>query len=256
MTTETAPSRARTSRTRSPGGPPRWAQFVPSVALLVAFAIKAIINPNAVRDVFSGAQAFLVTAALGAGWVVVVHVVLPRLVRNGWIRLAISSALAAAIVFLVIIPTVQDKKVVETFPGGQSPATTPAAESQAPSDAAPVPVTPAPTEPVLLASGALEGIDHDASGTATLYRQPDGTFVVGLEGIDVEAAPDNFVYLVPGLDRENPDGGIRIDGLKGNQGTQFYPVPAGTDLESGEWTVLLWCRAFAVPIANATPTPV
>lgn len=224
------------------------------MALLVAFAIKSIVNPNAVRDVFSGAQAFLVTAALVVGWIVVVHLVLPRLVRNGWVRLAVSSALAAAIVFVLVIPTVRDKKVVETFPGGQPPATTPAAGSQPTGDAAPVPEAPAPTEPVLLASGPLEGIDHDASGTATLYRQPDGSFVVGLEGIDVESAPDNFVYLVPGLDRESPDDGIRLDALKGNQGTQFYPVPSGTDLESGEWTVLLWCRAFAVPIANATPT--
>jgi hypothetical protein len=218
------------------------------VALLIAFAIKAVVNPNAVRDVFSGAQAFLVTAALGAGWVVVVHVVLPRLVRNGWIRLAVSSALAAAIVFVLIIPTVQDKKVVETFPGNDTPSAAPAPDSAAPETGAEVAATP-----VLLASGDLTGIDHDASGRGTIYRQPDGTFVVGLEDLDVEPGPDYFVYVVAGSDRESADDGIRLDSLKGNQGTQFYPVPAGADLGTGEWTVLIWCRAFAVPIANATP---
>lgn len=255
MTTDTAPPATPQRPARSPSpGPPRWVQFAPSAVLLVAFAIKSIVNPNAVRDVFSGAQAFVVTAVLVVGWVVIVHVALPRLVRNGWVRVVIASALAAAIVFVLVIPTVQDKKVVEAFPGGRPPQTAPVAEPELATDAPPA--SPTATEPVLVASGALEGIDHDASGTATIYRQPDGSFVVGLEGIDVEPAPDNFVYLVAGSDRESPDGGVRLDGLKGNQGTQFYPVPAGTDLGSGEWTVLLWCRAFAVPIANATPAAV
>ena len=39
--------------------------------------------------------------------------------------------------------------------------------------------------------------------------------------------------------------------LCGNQGTQFYAVPAGVDPTA--WTVLVWCRTFAVPVAHATP---
>ena len=110
------------------------------------------------------------------------------------------------------------------------------------------------TEPVRIATGALRGIDHDASGPASIYRRPDGSFVVGLEEIDIEPGPDYRVYVVPGMDRTEPgDDGIELDALRGNQGTQFYTAPPGIELEAGNWTVLVWCRVFAVPIANATP---
>ena len=41
--------------------------------------------------------------------------------------------------------------------------------------------------------------------------------------------------------------------LSGNVGTQFYDVPSDTNPTDGEWTVLVWCRVFAVPIAAAVP---
>ena len=36
----------------------------------------------------------------------------------------------------------------------------------------------------------IHGIDHRASGTAVIYRQPDGSLVVGLEDIDIQPGPD------------------------------------------------------------------
>jgi len=244
-------SPTRGARPARRAGPPRWVELIPPAVLLVAFAVMALLRPNAVRDLFSGTQAILVTAAIIAGWLLVSRLILPRLVRNAWVRVGILSALAVALVLVLILPAVRDKKVVETFPS--------AAPAAAPSDSTDgsTPSTVAAedtTAPTRLGAGALTGIDHDATGTAVLYEQSDGAFVVGLEDIDVEPGPDYFVYLVPGSDRTEPgDQGVELDALRGNQGTQFYAVPDGTTPTAGGWTVLVWCRAFAVPIANATP---
>lgn len=120
---------------------------------------------------------------------------------------------------------------------------------------------PAPAEPAVTASGPerlrsgpIRGIDHRASGTAAIYRQPDGRYVVGLEDIDIQPGPDYDLYVVPGEEREDTRGGIRLGDLRGNKGTQFYEVPEGVDLENGPWTVLVWCQTFAVPVAGATPS--
>ena len=76
---------------------------------------------------------------------------------------------------------------------------------------------------------------------------------MGLEDIDIQPGPDYDLYIVPGADRKDSKGGIRLGDLRGNKGTQFYEAPAGIDLENGPWTVLVWCQTFAVPVANATP---
>jgi hypothetical protein len=223
---------------------PSWIDLVPSGALLLAFGIKALLQPRAVRDVFSGTQAFVVTAAIALAWVVL-WFVLRRVIRNGWVRTAILAVVAGFLIYWLVVSALVDKKVVETLPG--APATS---EQSAPGSDAPV---EEPEMPMQIAMGSLRGIDHDATGTATLYENPDGTFIVGLEQIDIEPGPDYKLYVVPGMNRESPgDDGVFLDSLRGNQGTQFYEVPAGTDIEPGGWTVLVWCRAFAVPIANAT----
>ena len=66
-------------------------------------------------------------------------------------------------------------------------------------------------------------IDHDATGTASIYRQPGGSFVVALENIDVEPGPDDYVFVVAGRARRAlGNDGIELAKLKGNQGTQYY----------------------------------
>ena len=145
-----------------------------------------------------------------------------------------------------------DKKVVEAFP-----------MPEAVVEAAPGPVDGAEhaehdrvagagAEPVRVSTGELRGIDHDATGAASIFRVPNGPFVVALEDIDIEPGPDYRVYLVRGTDRESPGDGIELAGLRGNQGTQYYEAPADVTDAGAGWTVLVWCRAFGVPVANAT----
>ena len=103
-----------------------------------------------------------------------------------------------------------------------------------------------------VSTGELRGIDHDASGTASVYRLPDGSLVVGLEDIDIEPGPDYHVYVAKGADRKDRNDAIYLAALRGNQGTQYYDVPREAGDVGEGWTVLVWCRAFGVPIANAT----
>jgi hypothetical protein len=99
----------------------------------------------------------------------------------------------------------------------------------------------------------FEGIDHRAEGTVAIYERDGGGYVVGLEQIDIQPGPDYDLYVVPGAARDDKDGGTKLDDLRGNKGTQYYEAPAGLDLSTGEWTVLVWCQTFGVPVAGATP---
>ncbi|MGZ8752466.1 MAG: DM13 domain-containing protein [Acidimicrobiia bacterium] len=242
------PPRAEVSR--------RVAALLPPAILFVGFGALAITNWSALRSATGSGQALLVIAAIAGGWVGL-GILLRRFVANPWMRSGVLSAFALGLVVLLVVPYFRDEKVVEEFPGVASARVANDQEVAASADvpaaeAAPVEPAPAPSsEPVRIASGSLTGLGHSASGTAVLYRQPDGTFVVGLEGIDIQSGPDYFVYVVPGGGRQDPDGGTDLGALRGNQGTQFYAVPAGVDPTGA--TVLVWCRSFAVPVAHATP---
>lgn len=259
------------------------AAVLPPAVLVVGFGVLAVTNWSAVRSATGSAQALLVIAAITIGWVGL-GFVLRRFVADPWVRSGVMSAFAVVLVALLVVPYFRDEKVVEQFPGVAServaqgsagepdaaavpPVTTPAPSTPVapapvvpPIEAAPVEPAPVvvpeaaplpPAEPVRIAAGSLSGLGQSASGTAALYRQADGTFGVGLEGIDIESGPDYFVHVVPGAGRLDPDGGANLGALRGNQGTRFYAVPAGVDPTG--WTVLVWCRAFVVPVAHATP---
>lgn len=255
--TEPAETPERTNPT--PGR--RVAALLPPAILVVGFGTLAVTNWSAVRSAAGSAQALVVVAALAVAWVGL-GVLLRRFVGNAWVRSGVLSAVALGLVVVLVVPYFRDEKVVEEFPGVASARIAnedqPTAAEVPEASVPPVPPAPpapepepAPAEPVRIASGPLGGLGHSASGTAALYRQPDGSYVVGLEGIDIENGPDYFVHVVPGAGRQDPDGGRDLGALRGNQGTQYYAVPAGVDPTG--WTVLVWCRTFAVPVAHATP---
>jgi hypothetical protein len=228
-----------------------WALLLlPQVLLAGGMLVMLAVHPNAVKSGVMSTRAVLLNGALLASWLVLSFVILPRVVRNVAVRSGILTVLALGAIAVLVVPTLRDTTVNEKFPqvaALQDDAKPPSSPAVAEA------VTPTTVpQPVRVSTGRLTGIDHDASGTASVYRQPDGSFVAALESIDVEPGPDYHVWLVQGRDRRSPGDGIELAKLKGNQGTQYYEVPR-TSAEVGDgWTVLIWCRAFGVPVAAAT----
>jgi len=228
--------------------PERIAAALPGAFLAVVFGFFFITKTSEAWTATKSVQAMLVIAGIVVGWVVL-GFLLRRFVRWVWIRSAILSAIAVAIAVVIVRPyyvDVRDDTKLVKGPVQDASQAAPAAPEAGPPTA--------PSAPVRVSTGQLRGIDHSASGEASIIRQPDGSHVVRFSNFDIEGSPDPIVYVIEGENRENP-GGADLGGLRGNVGTDSdYAVPQGTEPGPG-WTVLVWCRAFAVPIANATQTP-
>jgi Electron transfer DM13 len=246
---------SRPNRSSAPGRRFRGYELIPEVLLIIGLTVFLIDQPDAATSAFKSTRALAIMAAVAAGWVAV-RLAFARLVPWPVARLVAFGVAAAAVLAVVVVPAYDNDTVIETFPvAGPSEAAPPGANAgdtgDSPSNQSP---TAQPGEPRRLRVGSLRGVDHSASGTVALYRQPDGRYVVGLEDFDIQPGPDYDLYVVPGADREDRDGGTRLDDLRGNRGTQFYDVPPDVDLSAGAWSVLVWCQTFGVPIATATPT--
>lgn len=176
-------------------------------------------------------------------------------VNQSWIRrhkilvsvLVVMALAAAPIAWYLGSPLFIDKRVDEEFPVATAPPETKAApgggQAQSP--------THMPS-PVQLSMGELRGVDHRSSGSATLYRLPDGSQVLRLDH-DTQNGPDLYVYLIGSSDyRNKADASDFVDlgRLKGNQGQQNYEIPLGTDLSRYK-TVMIWCKQFDTPFAAA-----
>jgi hypothetical protein len=106
---------------------------------------------------------------------------------------------------------------------------------------------PSSPGPRLLGRGQLHGIGHRASGTAEIV-ETGGKVLVQLRDFDVQPGPDYRLYLA---NAEKPDGGRALGALKGTSGNQRYVVEHRADARRYR-VVLVWCRAFSVPVAAAT----
>ena len=106
--------------------------------------------------------------------------------------------------------------------------------------------------PVQLSSGQFTGIDHQASGTASIYEQ-SGDFVLRFEDdTEIQNGPDLYVWLLAAESYEGGDPTAYLDlgTLKGTVGGQNYDLPAEFEPDQHR-TVLIWCLRFSVPFAVA-----
>ncbi len=116
---------------------------------------------------------------------------------------------------------------------------------------------PQPRVPVPLVTGPLMDGDsfHQGSGQVTLYRLEDQTHLIRLEDIEVTNGPALHVLLTPihGLgsrDDLQAAGYVDLGPLKGNIGSQNYPVPADYRIPD-ELTLVIYCVPFRVVFATA-----
>lgn len=230
----------------------RWWELAPEAVLAAGLTYFLIDETQAATSAFKSVRALTLMAGVAVVWVAA-RVLLTGFTRWPLVR-AVPFAVATVVILVVVVaPAYNDRHVVETLTVERFDAATAPTGSGA-ADSLPVPDPPAPPAvPVLVRTAQFRGIDHRAEGTVSIYRRPDGRFVVGLEAFDIQPGPDYDVYVVAGANRRDRDGGVRVDDLRGNSGTQYYDAASGVDLESGPWTVLIWCETFGVPVAHATP---
>jgi hypothetical protein len=112
--------------------------------------------------------------------------------------------------------------------------------------------SPPVSEIVEIVRGSFIGIDHRASGTATVYSQEDRYVLRFEDDTDIQNGPDLYVWVLPSNSYEGgiPDDYLDLGKLTGNVGGQNYQLPEGFDPEVHR-TVLIWCLRFAVPFAAA-----
>lgn len=106
----------------------------------------------------------------------------------------------------------------------------------------------------VLASGSFRGLDHDASGDASLVEVDGKRFVRFEKNFRVLNGPDLVVYLskhpASSEGREFARDFVNLGGLKGNRGSQNYTIPSNID-PSDYRSVVVWCRRFNVGFAVA-----
>src|SRR6266536_5598259 len=200
---------------------PRSSLAIPAPAAVAGAAFFAW-KPGVALSMLGSPRAFGCAASVGIlilalGWL------LPRLGR-GFALTAAAQAVPVVIAFVItVLPAFRTVTVNDPLPGAPVAATM-AADVRPDTTGSPGSRPAAIT--TTLSRSTLTGINHRASGSALLIRLADGAHVIRLEHLDVEPGPDYFVFVVPGPEHRAPDGGARLNHLRGNRGKPELPGSA------------------------------
>ena len=116
--------------------------------------------------------------------------------------------------------------------------------------------TPAPAAvAVAVSTGKFHKVDGRASGSATLFHQADGSFVITFEDFSIPSDSMTHVILVTNKDVTNDSdidktAIVDLGPLKGTSGMQDFAVPASASAMTLH-TVVLWDTEMAHAIAAA-----
>lgn len=102
------------------------------------------------------------------------------------------------------------------------------------------------TTATLIKSGNFVGVNHIASGTASIYRRGNSNTVV-LDPYDSQNGPDLKIYLSKD---EAASQYVNLGQLKSTMGKQAYAVPSTVNVDDYPY-VLVWCEKFTVLFATA-----
>lgn len=110
----------------------------------------------------------------------------------------------------------------------------------------------------VVASGAFVSHEHETSGTARVLRLPDGSRVLRLFDLRTSNGPALHVWVTDAPVLPGTDGWFVFDDgeyvdlgpLKGNVGSQNYPIPPSVDLAELH-SVSIWCERFTVSFGAA-----
>lgn len=105
----------------------------------------------------------------------------------------------------------------------------------------------------VLKQGSFVSYAHETTGEAKIV-EAGGKPVLRLEGFSTSNGPEVRVYLVRGSDSSSAGlekGFLDLGILKGNIGSQNYPLPEATDLSAYN-AVAIWCKRFSVGFGGAT----
>lgn len=105
-----------------------------------------------------------------------------------------------------------------------------------------------PATAMLLKTGMLEGVNHTATGTVSIFYR-DGRHTVLLDPFESQNGPDLKVYFAKSVDASEY---INLGPLKSTTGKQSYNVPTGTNIDAYPF-VLIWCEKFTVIFAKSEP---